>query len=61
MADTKVKYEFDAAERAWLRISIQNQIKMLQRARTKEVVGGDVHALRGREIDALNILAQKVA
>lgn len=61
MAAEKKGYDFDANERAWLRIALKNQIQVLTRARTREVVGGEVHALRGREIAALNALAEKVA
>lgn len=61
MAEALRKFEFDAAERAWIRIALKNQIQVLTRSRTKEVVGGEVHALRGRELAALNALAEKVA
>lgn len=61
MAEATKKFDFDAVDRQWLRIACDNQIKMLMRARTKEVVGGEVHAMRGREIDQLNKLKEKLA
>lgn len=60
-ANDKKSFEFDAAERAWLRIALKNQMQVLSRARTREVVGGEVHALRGKELAALSALAEKVA
>lgn len=50
-------FEFDATERAWIKQSLMNQSKMLLRARSKEIVGGEIWTLRGREIESLNALA----
>lgn len=59
-AEVKKSLEFDALERSWIRIAIQNQIKMIGRARTKELVGGDVWILRGKEMETLQAIAGKV-
>ena len=56
---TKVKFEFDAIERGWIKQSLGNQVKMLLRSRQKEIVGGEIWSLRGKEIEFLNGLISK--
>jgi hypothetical protein len=58
MAD-EVKMSFAALEKAWIKQSIAVQIKALMRSRQKEIAGGEVWALRGKELDFLNALAAR--
>jgi hypothetical protein len=50
---------FAALEKAWIKQSIAVQIKALMRSRQKEIAGGEVWALRGKELDFLNALAAR--
>lgn len=47
-------------DRAWVKKSLESQRAMLVRSRGKEMVGSEVHELRGREIAQLDVLIQKV-
>lgn len=46
-------------ERQWIRKALETQRMQITRARTKEMVGSEIHALRGREIEALTVLLQR--
>lgn len=54
------KLEFDVMELAWLRKSCETQRNVLIRQRGKEQVGSEIYAMRGREVDAVNALLQKL-
>ncbi len=58
MAEAKKPVELDSVNRAWVRVCIDNQIKMLMRARTKELVGGEVYVIRTKEIALLTALKE---
>lgn len=55
------KLEFDVMELAWLRKSCETQRNVLVRQRGKEQVGSEIHAMRGREVDAINQLLMKLS
>lgn len=62
MADLKsVSIEVTVVERQWLSVCITNQIQALTRGRNKEMVGGDIWILRGKEIDALRALLARMS
>lgn len=48
-----------ALDRAWIMQSLDNQAKMLARSRQKEISGGEVWVLRGKEIDTLQAVRAK--
>lgn len=50
-----------ALDRAWIVQSLDNQAKMLNRSRTKEIHGGEIWVLRGKEIDTINAVRTKFA
>lgn len=58
-ASDKKSFEFDAMERCWIKQSLMNQSKMLVRSRVKEITGGEVWTLRGKEIEFVNSLVAK--
>lgn len=58
-SEVKKSFEFDAQERGWIKQALLNQSKMLMRSRTKEIAGGEIWHLRGKEIDIVNTLAGK--
>lgn len=58
MADAK-KYELTPMEAMWVKKSLEAQRNILVRNRLKEVVGSEIYALRGKEIDALSALVLK--
>jgi len=58
-ANTKKSYDLDVLERGWIKQALMNQSKMLQRSRTREIVGGEIWSLRGKEIEVVNTLAQR--
>lgn len=49
----------DVIQKQWIVKSLECQRAALVRSRTKEMVGSDIHALRGKEIDALDHLIQR--
>lgn len=51
--------DLTAIERQWLQVCIRTQIAVLTRSRGKEMVGSEIHALRGRELDQLRVLLQR--
>lgn len=55
------KLDFDVMELAWLRKSCETQRNVLVRQRGKEQVGSEIHAMRGREVDAINQLLMKLS
>lgn len=62
MAEAKsdvVAVSLSGLERVWIKQSIGSQIKMLLRSRQKEIAGGEVWVLRGKEIDVLNSILGK--
>jgi hypothetical protein len=65
MAEKEVKLEngkqvaLTVLDVAWIVQSAGTQRNVLIRSRNKEIQGGEVWALRGREIDALNALILK--
>lgn len=60
MASTKSPVEFDALERQWLQKAAQLQRTALIRSRAKENAGGEIYALRTKEIQALDALLLKL-
>lgn len=56
---SKMSFEFESIERAWIKQALLNQSKMLVRNRTKEIAGGEVWTLRGKEIEIVNAIAAR--
>lgn len=56
-----VSFEFSVMERGWIRQCVETQRKVLLRSRLKEIAGGEIWQLRGKEIDALTALLAKVS
>lgn len=57
MAQVDVKkFELDSISRSWVHQSLTTQRNVLLRSRNKEVTGGEIWVLRGKEIEALNAL-----
>lgn len=52
----KVTIELDVIERSWVSVSLQAKREQLVRSRNKEVTGSEIWSLRGREIEAINLL-----
>lgn len=48
-----------ALDRAWIVQALDNQAKMLTRSRAKEISGGEIWMLRGKEIDTIAAVRQK--
>lgn len=48
------KFDLDATQRMWVLSSLTTQRNVLLRSRNKEVTGGEIWVLRGKEIEALN-------
>lgn len=48
--------ELTAIEKQWIKKSLETMRNVLMRSRGKEVVGGEIWVLRGKEVDALNVL-----
>lgn len=46
-------------ERGWIKQALLAQARVLTRARTKEIAGGEVWTIRGREIETVNAIAVK--
>lgn len=62
MAESKVvvpPMELSAMERAWIQQSLQLQRASLIRSRGKEIAGGDIWTLRGKEVEALTSLLNR--
>lgn len=57
MADKK--YELGVLEAQWVKKALEDERLKLIRARTKETPGSEIHALRGKEVEALSLLIQK--
>ncbi len=49
-------FDLDPIQRAWVAQSLSTQRGVLVRSRTKEMPGGQIHELRGKEIAALDAL-----
>jgi hypothetical protein len=49
-------FDLDAMQRAWVAQSLATQRGVLVRSRQKEMPGGQIHELRGKEIAALDAL-----
>lgn len=59
MAEQMKGMELSQLERGWIKQALVSQSKMLMRSRTKEIVGGEIWVLRGKEIEIVNTLAQR--
>jgi len=55
----KVTLGLTSMEVMWLHQCIEFQIRMLIRSRGKEVTGGEMYALRSKEIESLRALSQR--
>lgn len=60
-AGKKVSVELDVVERSWVHVSVLAKREQLLRSRNKELAGSEIWVLRGKEIEALNMLAPKFA
>ena len=56
----KVSDLFDALERNWIKKALETQRTSLARARSKEVVGSEIHELRGKELGSIDALIRKM-
>lgn len=54
--DQAVPLSFSPMERAWLKHALVNQVRAVERSRTKEVPGSEVWDLRGKEAEQLRLL-----
>jgi hypothetical protein len=52
--------ELAPLDRAWIVQSLKNQAIMLGRSRNKEITGGEVWILRGKEIDQIHATLAKI-
>lgn len=52
-------FDLSVLERGWIKQSLETQKKVLLRSRSKEITGGEIWALRGKEIDVLTIIISK--
>lgn len=55
------KFDLTLIEVLWLRKSLDMTRVSLMRSRDKEIVGSEIYLLRGREVDAVMALSQKLA
>lgn len=56
-----VTLEVTPVERQWLHVAVGNQINMIRRSRSKEMFGSEIHNLRGRELEQLEVIRRKVS
>lgn len=62
MAEPKVdSYPLTPIERQWVVVALTTQRSVLVRSRNKEMTGGDIWLLRGKEIDALSALITRLS
>lgn len=59
MADAKSNMEFTALERAYVKKALQSFRVTVVRMRSKELVGSEIHTLRGKEFDELSKLIER--
>lgn len=60
MAQVEVKsVELTVMERQWIRKALETQRMVLTRSRDREMEGGEVRALRNKEIEAVNRVLDK--
>lgn len=52
--------ELTPLDRAWIVQSLKTQAKALSRSRDKEIAGGEVWQLRGKELDTINAIVVKI-
>lgn len=55
------KLEVTQLEHAWLKKGLETARDKLVRNRMKEMVGSEIYALRGKEIDQVNALLNKIS
>lgn len=53
--------QLDNLERQWVKKALETLKATLVRSRLKEMSGSDIHTLRGKEIETINNLIQRVA
>lgn len=56
MMANELKLELNAVERAWIKQSLATQVKVLTRARSREMVGSEIYSLREKEIAQVSAL-----
>lgn len=60
MADSLLKIEVKPLEKAWLAKALETLRDKLVRNRMKEMAGSEIYALRGKEIDQVNEILNKI-